>query len=250
MKRRHGWRRDHDDHRDIAYVAPQPGRSMPARCDLSVRFPLPFDQGVYASCTAHAVLAACQYRDARVGADAIRCPSRFFVYYNARRLEGATRQDDGATLRDTLKAVNRWGYPDEALWPYTAANLHRKPSERAFRAAAIARPVGYHAVERDRTCLKLSLLDDCPVAFGFQLRSDFLDDRLARTGVLNEADKHEPAIGGQAGLLVGWDDGRNKWLVRNSYGPTWGHGGYFWMPYAYTDDSDLSDDFWSIRAAP
>jgi len=35
--------------------------------------------------------------------------------------------------------------------------------------------------------------------------------------------------------------------VRNSWGPGWAKGGYFTMPYAYLTDSNLSDDFWTVR---
>jgi cathepsin L len=30
---------------------------------------------------------------------------------------------------------------------------------------------------------------------------------------------------------VGWDDSKNAWLVRNSYGSTWGEKGYGWIDY-------------------
>lgn len=32
-------------------------------------------------------------------------------------------------------------------------------------------------------------------------------------------------------LLVGWDDARGAWLVKNSWGTSWGHRGYAWVAY-------------------
>jgi cathepsin L len=32
-------------------------------------------------------------------------------------------------------------------------------------------------------------------------------------------------------MLVGWDDSRNAWLLRNSWGTNWGEGGYMWIEY-------------------
>lgn len=32
-------------------------------------------------------------------------------------------------------------------------------------------------------------------------------------------------------VLVGWDDDRNAWLMRNSWGTNWGDGGYMWIEY-------------------
>ena len=46
---------------------------------------------------------------------------------------------------------------------------------------------------------------------------------------------------------AGYDDNAKRFLVRNSWGPAWGQAGYFWIPYAYLDNRNLSDDFWTIR---
>ncbi len=32
-------------------------------------------------------------------------------------------------------------------------------------------------------------------------------------------------------MLVGWDDSKNAWLLRNSWGTNWGEGGYMWIDY-------------------
>jgi C1A family cysteine protease len=58
----------------------------------------------------------------------------------------------------------------------------------------------------------------------------------------------ESLVGGHAVCAVGYDDKAKRILVRNSWGPKWGQGGYFTMPYDYVADRNLSDDFWTIRA--
>jgi len=59
----------------------------------------------------------------------------------------------------------------------------------------------------------------------------------------------ERAIGGHAVLAVGYDDAKKRFVVRNSWGTGWGLKGYFTLPYAYLENRDLSDDFWTIRRA-
>src|SRR5438874_2362585 len=45
-----------------------------------------------------------------------------------------------------------------------------------------------------------------------------------------------------------YDDTTHQFVFRNSWGKSWGKGGYAFMPYAYLLDSNLSDDFWTIRS--
>lgn len=49
-------------------------------------------------------------------------------------------------------------------------------------------------------------------------------------------------------LAVGYDEQRERMLVRNSWGVDWGIEGYFTMPYDYISNDNLADDFWTIRA--
>ena len=48
-------------------------------------------------------------------------------------------------------------------------------------------------------------------------------------------------------LGVGYDDAKQWFIVRNSWGTGWGMKGYFTLPYAYVTDDNLASDFWTIR---
>jgi C1A family cysteine protease len=49
-------------------------------------------------------------------------------------------------------------------------------------------------------------------------------------------------------LAVGYDERRQRFLIRNSWGPNWGKKGYFTLPYPYMLQATLSSDFWTIRS--
>ncbi len=54
-------------------------------------------------------------------------------------------------------------------------------------------------------------------------------------------------MGGHAALAVGYDDASRTVAVRNSFGPDWGQGGYFTMPYAVLMSESDCGDFWALR---
>jgi len=70
---------------------------------------------------------------------------------------------------------------------------------------------------------------------------------VAQTGVVNLPTVDERPIGGHAVLAVGYDDGSQRFMVRNSWGAEWGQGGYFSIPYAYVTNPGLAGDFWTVR---
>ena len=57
----------------------------------------------------------------------------------------------------------------------------------------------------------------------------------------------ERVLGGHAVMAVGYDESAARFLIRNSWSTRWGQAGYCTMPYAYLDNRNLSDDFWTIR---
>jgi len=54
-------------------------------------------------------------------------------------------------------------------------------------------------------------------------------------------------LGGHAVLAVGYDDAKQQFTIRNSWGPDVQDHGYFYMPYSYMTDDNLATDLWTIR---
>jgi C1A family cysteine protease len=96
-----------------------------------------------------------------------------------------------------------------------------------------------------RTCLA----EGFPFVFGFTVYTAFETSVVGKSGVLNMPAKGEKVLGGHPVMCVGYDDTEQRFLIRNSWGADWSKQGYFTMPYAYLGDRNLSDDFWTIRAA-
>jgi len=71
---------------------------------------------------------------------------------------------------------------------------------------------------------------------------------VARTGQVPMPAPGEVPVGGHAVMAVGYDDKRQAYLCQNSWSTAWGEQGFFWMPYAYLGDAQLTRDLWTIRS--
>ncbi|BDG09158.1 C1 family peptidase [Anaeromyxobacter paludicola] len=251
---RYGWIPDLPDHRDLAWSAPPEAvAALPAAVDLRPGFAPPYDQGDLGSCTANAVAAAFQFARRKEGLTDFM-PSRLFVYFNERVIEGTVSEDSGAMLRDGLKCVVQQGVcpersrpPRDCDWPYDPAHFATRPPQRCYEVALDFQVLRYKRVARSVPQLKACLAAGFPFVFGFAVYESFETAEVARTGVASLPGPKERMLGGHAVVAVGYDDAARRFLVRNSWGERWGQAGYFTLPYAYLESEGLSADFWTIR---
>jgi C1A family cysteine protease len=244
----YGWMPDVPDQRDHLYAAPVVYvAKLPARADLRPLFPPVYDQGQLGSCTANAIGAAIQFERRKQKLKPDFPPSRLFVYYNERVMENTVSSDAGAQIRDGIKSVAKQGDCPEKDWPYVVAKFADKPAATCFKNAIKYKAVSYQRVPQILNQMKGCLASGYPFVFGFSVYTEFENDTVAKTGVLNMPRSKEKLLGGHAVIAVGYDDRTQRFIVRNSWGSKWGNKGYFTMPYAYLTDSNLADDFWTIR---
>ena len=257
---RYGWTPDLPDARDHLFAAPRPTlEALPPSADLRGQCPPVYDQEQIGSCTANAIGGAFEFETMKQGlADFM--PSRLFIYYNERAMEGNTGIDSGAQIRDGVKSVATLGVCPETEWPYDGRASDQvtgafppgdpaaeKPTDACYKDALNNRATTYSRVNRDLDQMKACLAAGYPFVFGFTVYESFESAEVARTGVASMPASDEKVVGGHAVLAVGYDDAAQTFLVRNSWGTGWGQAGYFTMPYAYFTTRGLSSDFWTIR---
>lgn len=252
MSKKHGfgWIPDVPDFRDNAYKLTAgdlraAGISAPRESDLRPDMPPVWDQGSAGSCTGFAGNAVWWHRR-RCQGDECFIPSHLLTYYNARLIAGWQKYDSGATIRDTMKVLGRWGACSETLWPYDISKLTAAPPRKAYREAERFQSKIYRRVDRDLDVMRLCLSDNRPIIFGFAVYESFISEEVASTGYVPMPQKGERLLGGHASVEVGHIDAEQVKICRNSWGPDWGDGGYFYMPYDFFTNPDLSDDFWTL----
>src|SRR5580700_3007413 len=244
----YGWVPDLPDQRDFLYAAPVANiAALPTSADLRPECPKTvYDQGQLGSCTANAIAGALEFDRIKEGLQDF-IPSRLFIYYNERVMEGTVKSDSGAQIRDGIKSVGSIGACPETDWGYDITKFAEKPPQPAFKDAPLGKALQYQRVPQVLSQMKGCLAAGYPFVFGFTVYESFESDQVAQTGVAPMPAATEKVLGGHAVLAVGYDDASQRFIVRNSWGAGWGMGGYFTFPYAYLTDASLSEDFWTVR---
>lgn len=154
-------------------------------------------------------------------------------------VHAGTAGHDGTTLRAITDAIEHTGQPLEAIWPYNdtlGAGTEPAPAAAAtttFNTAGLfGVPLAHDGIEQD---LETTLTAGLPVIVVLEITSEFENpdadgeiDVPSLSSPVN--DYHAVTAVGAATNAAG--DSR-RLLVRNSWGPGWGAGGYGWLPYDY-----------------
>jgi C1A family cysteine protease len=245
---RYGWVRDLPDARDVMYAAPMATLArLPPSVDLRPHCPPVYDQGQLGCCTGNAIAGAVQFDREKQKLTPDFVPSRLFIYYNERVIEGTVATDSGAQIRDGIKSIDKRGVPSETDWPYDIKKFAEKPPAKAYADALKDKAVQYTRLSQLLSQMKGCLASGYPFVYGFTVYASFESEQVAKTGVVPMPKPSESVVGGHAVLAVGYDDSEQRFIVRNSWGDSWGMHGYFTIPYTYLIDTHLAGDFWTVR---
>lgn len=236
------WRPGRPDFRDKKYspkpkLTPLPASVSPLDSGFDI-----WDQGQLGSCTAHGTGFVYAHRLVAEGKP-FWMPSRLFIYYCERLIEGDVNDDNGALVRDGLKALAQYGCPAESLWPYDIGRFSDRPPQAAYDAAVADIALEYATVDMSESAIKHALADSNPITFGFTVFDSFMS--IGADGVMPMANRNESIDGGHCVAFVGYDDATRRFACRNSWGASWGASGRFYMPY---ENLPNCDDGWVLTS--
>jgi C1A family cysteine protease len=236
--------------------------TLPISADLRRWCPPVEDQGELGSCTANAGVGMVEYYEKKAFGKHIDA-SRLFLYKATRNL-AELEGDSGAFIRSTMGALVLFGVPPEKYWPYTdkAPEFDKEPNAFCYSFAENYKGIKYFRHDSQGLSEKAildsvrkSLAASVPAMFGFTVYSSI--DQAGRTGKIPFPRSNERVEGGHAIVAIGYDDKmeirnadsdvstKGALLIRNSWGESWGDGGYGWLPYDYLL-KELAADFWSM----
>lgn len=165
----------------------------------------------------------------------------------------------GMYVNDAMNYLRNYGVPLESCFPYTAGNSGNNPScsQTCSNWQSQAKKINnWHWVNGDINSMKSAIYNYGPIVAGFNACDDlyYYD--------AGEIYTHSGSCSGCTGhgvTIVGWDDSQRYWIVKNSWGQTWGDSGFFnmrwgtcgidsgaysfgiYMTYTPSDDDDDND---------
>jgi C1A family cysteine protease len=243
--RSYGTLRDAPDARDCAFPASR-HRGHPQSVDLRCGLPV-YNQRSLNSCSANAIAAAIRFDHLRSGTRGALNPSRLFLYFNERSIEGCVPKNVPVSLRDGYKTLARLGVCSEEHWPYRVRQFARHPPHDCYNHAAAHRAIRYMRLKQDLTHIRDCLASGYPFTAGISVYPSIHDERVKRTGNIPMPKRGEKMLGGHAVLVVGYDDRERHVIVQNSWGRGWGAGGYCFLPYDFFLHGDHAWDLWTVR---
>lgn len=242
-----GYVADRKDHRDWVMKGPPPHEPVPPSFSLRDKCPPVLDQGVLGTCVAHGTTEAMAFVDNLTGKDN-KFYSRLFIYYYTRKMEGIPpNEDSGLQIRDAVRLVADLGAPFEEKWPYEdiEVKFSQEPPPNVLEEAKNHKALFYYRVP-DLFTLKASISQGFPVIFGFPFPKSAYSAETSRTGVFKYPGLTEGFDGGHCMLAAEYDDAKRIVKGPNSWGTSWGDGGWFTLSYDWWENG-LVQDMWTIR---
>nr|MBA3710634.1 C1 family peptidase [Planctomycetota bacterium] len=249
--RRLSIRADDTDARDFLFkpaLDPLPANHLPKRSRV-------LDQGAEDACVGFALAAVINASLVRRGGarvDDHGLASERMLFEMARRYDEWDGEDyRGTSLRGAMKGWSRHGVASRAEWPFRSGKPGHLTADRA--ADAMRRPLGayYRVADNDVSQVQAAIVEGDAVLASLWLHDGWKRENLQKPRA-RSAPRYARIAPGSArsGLhavaLVGYvADG---FIVQNSWGTSWGSGGYALL--AYQDWVDNRQDAWVGRIGP
>lgn len=209
--------------------------------DLRGSFTPVKSQGTLGACSAFAMVSIFEHILKKANPSNPDLSERF-AYYNAIKKDtrdGEPMADEGTSFYDVIETLSAEGLTTEALCPYT--QRLDPPSEEAYIDAKTRLVKVAKNVTVGHKALTSALAEGYPVAISLRLFDSFKADSNGFVYRPSEAEIASGDSGNHAMVLCGYSEEDKVYIVRNSWGTSFGDRGYCYIPFSYIDDPELNN---------
>lgn len=164
--------------------------------------------------------------------------SEQWIYHNAKKIDPWGEDTEGTSIRCGMKIINKIGVPEEGGWPYSDSSMG-EPKFWAYSTANWNKNKKYYRINSLNE-LRKTLRNIGPCVIGILVFNEFYYPN--NQGVIRYPNNPDQYYGAHAVCVVG-DYPKDKLIkIKNSWGITWGKGGYGYLHYNYVENFTL--DAW------
>ena len=214
-----------------------PVSTVPSSVDLRKDFTQIKDQGTMGACTAFALVGIFEYilkKNHQPDVDL----SEQFVYYNARKANSKSQVDTGSSLTSIIETMKEQGVCLEHLFPYNPEDIASEPPVEAYEDAQARKVVSAKIVNNELHDIKSAVSEGYPVVVTLTIYDSF-NPQNGFIHIPEETEVREGKFGYHTMVICGYNDEARFFVVRNSWGLSFGDKGYCYIPYGYIEDENL-----------
>lgn len=231
-----GYFADSPDPRDYGFIFPAIPKAWqpPQKWDWrkTVSMPAIGDQGLRSTCVVWAVGNGMKgWQETEESGQPIKFLTKSinFLYGECKKIDGLANID-GTTLRAAMEVLLKIGIPSE--------DYFKQEGDKFYKISKYERLSKYQMKD-----MKTSLVINGPFVTGFLMFESWNEGETKRTGKIPMPSRKQTQTGAHAVCVVGYDDEKNCWIFRNSWGKGWGDKGYGYLPYEYIEKH--GQDVWA-----
>ena len=201
---------------------------LPSSVSYWYGMPSVYDQGDMSDCVANATNACVSFFLKKRHNEVVDL-SRAATYSQGKLdYEQADFSEPGMYPASALELFQAKGGVLESTFPSTDANVTSTSALPASDWNASYEIKTFTEVDNNVNAIKQALHSAGPVIFAVDWQNSwFVPDK---NNVLPAPDY---SAGGHCILIVGYDDAKQAFMIRNSWGSSWALHGYAWMPYEF-----------------
>lgn len=230
------------DSRDYKLEVPQTiSKSSLANFSLQNKVKTVLDQGQLGSCVSNAFsqyINICTTNTVNI--------SRLCHYYCGRSIEGDSSLDDsGLDIRQAASIITKYGACCESIWTYNILAFNQLPPLSVLKSSLYFKKYTYYFLAQNIITFKSTISNlKLPILFGINVYSSFMTASVAKSGKVPMPNVNTETLeGGHCIVMVGYNDNTQTFTCVNSWGSSWGQGGFFTIPYVYVMNPTLASDF-------